>query len=148
MAVNGGMHMKTVLRLMFFAVVVAMVLVVAPLAAWSQAPAPQPPDVPRYDLRQEVTIKGTVLDVKDYSCPISGTVGTHLTLKTSEGEIVVHLAAANFAREYGIQISKGVSVELVGMKTTFRGEPAFLPRIVKINNDTYFVREKNGKPLW
>jgi hypothetical protein len=140
--------MKTVLRFVVLAVATALMILVAPVSAIAQKASPQMPDAPRYDLRQEITIKGTVLDVKDYSCPISGGVGTHVTLKTAEGDVVVHLALANFAREYGIQITAGQHIEMIGVRMTFRDQPAFMPRILKINNDTYFLRDKNGTPLW
>ena len=64
------------MRAWALAVLVALLGCVA-LAA-NQAPAKG--TAPKYDKATEVKLKGTVMDVRDYECPISGTMGAHLTL--------------------------------------------------------------------
>jgi hypothetical protein len=50
--------------------------------------------VPQFNIQQEVRLTGEIREIKNYSCPITGTVGTHLELQTSEGPIEAHVAAA------------------------------------------------------
>ena len=60
------------------------------------------------------TIQGVVLEVKDYHCPVSGTIGTHFSLKTDHGDLEVHMAPAKFFKDYEILIRKGADVSVTG----------------------------------
>ena len=104
--------------------------------------------VPRYDPTQEVRVKGEVLAVKNYDCPISGTMGGHLVLQTAEGQVEVHLAPAAFLEEYGINLAKGDKVEILGNKVTFHDIPALLVRKVFRAQNEYTLRDAKGTPLW
>lgn len=104
--------------------------------------------VPRYDPAQEVTVKGEILEVKNYDCPISGTMGAHLVLQTAEGVVEVHLAPAAFLSEYGMSFAKGDKVEILGTKVTFHDAPALLARRVTRDQCEYFFRDAKGRPLW
>lgn len=104
--------------------------------------------VPKFNAQQEVRLRGQIREVKDFNCPVSGTMGTHLELQTTEGPVEVHVAAAKFLREFGIRFDAGQTVEMLGVKGTYEGRAAFLPRIIMVGNDTYYLRDKTGKPLW
>ena len=41
----------------------------------------QKPTVPKYNSAAEAAYKGTVEDVRDRQCPISGGVGTHILMQ-------------------------------------------------------------------
>lgn len=104
--------------------------------------------VPSYDPTQEVRVKGEVLEVKNYDCPISGTMGAHLVLQTAEGVVEVHLAPAAFLSEYQMSFAKGDKVEILGTKVTFHDAPALLARRVTREQCEYFFRDAKGRPLW
>jgi len=104
--------------------------------------------VPRYDPAQEVKVKGEILEVKNYDCPISGTMGAHLILQTAEGVVEVHLAPAAFLSEYQMSFAKGDKVEILGTKVTFHDAPALLARRVTRDQCDYFFRDAKGRPLW
>ena len=104
--------------------------------------------VPRYDPAQEVKVKGEVVEIKNYDCPISGTMGGHLTLQTNDGPVEVHLAPAAFLAEYEISFVKGDKVEILGNKVTFHDQPAVLARKVTRGQSEYTLRDAKGAPLW
>lgn len=106
------------------------------------------PGIPQFNIQQEVKLIGQIYEVKNFDCPVTGTVGTHLELKTAEGAIEVHVAAARFLQQYGIRFEAGQTVEMIGSKGTYEGKPAFLPPIIMVGNDSYYLRDKDGKPLW
>lgn len=116
------------------------------------------PEVPKYDPSNQVTLVGTVQHVKEYSCPISGTIGSHLSVNAGDGSgpVEVHLAPAAFMKEYSILIKPGDEVTIVGMKTVFAGKTAMLAKTVTLNRnvnketylDTYAFRNEKGNPLW
>ena len=104
--------------------------------------------VPRYDPAQELKVKGEILEVKNYDCPISGTMGAHLALRTAEGVVEVHLAPAAFLSEYQMSFAKGDKVVVLGTKVTFHDAPAMLARRLTRDDNEYFFRDAKGRPLW
>jgi hypothetical protein len=103
----------------------------------------------KYDQSSEARITGTIVAVKDYTCPLSGTLGAHLTVKPDQGPPVeVHLAAPKFTKRYDMSFSKGERVEVVGSKLKFQGSDAIMAREVSRGTDTFTFRDQNGKPLW
>lgn len=137
--------MKTLRRTLLILIFGALVVVAAPGQTQKKNGES---DVPRYDPSKEVTVKGTVLEVKDYQCPISGGMGAHLVLQTGEGPVEVHLALASFLTEYQITFAKGDKLEIVGNRVTFHDMPAMLVRKITRNESEYFFRDTKGRPLW
>ena len=133
---------RALLTLLFGALVV--------LAAPGQTPKKTTEEhaVPRYDPAQEVKVKGEVQEISNYDCPISGAMGGHLTLKTEEGVVEVHLAPAAFLAEYDLSFAKGDKVEILGNKITFHDKPAVLARKVMRGQNEYTLRDGKGNPLW
>ncbi len=126
--------------------VLFVTLVVVPfLSAW---PTPKDPKV-KYDPATETRISGTIDEVKEFDCPVSGTVGYHLVLKMVGGTVVVHVAASKFMKEYEILFEKGQHIEVVGSKVKLEnGEEALLAREIIRGQNTYAFRDKQGNPLW
>jgi DNA/RNA endonuclease YhcR with UshA esterase domain len=127
----------------------AVILVLA-LAIGAAVPVvAQKPTVPKYDLSTETTFKGTIDDVHDRQCPISGGLGSHFNLKLADGKIVeVHLATTKFVKSYELVFNKGDQVEVIGSKVQFEGAEAILAREVKRGNDDFLFRDPQGKPIW
>src|SRR5438067_8444060 len=134
------------IRFVFVALVVLLTIAVP--SVLSQEVKAVPGEIPKFDVKKEVQIRGTIQEVRNYSCPVTGTVGTHLGLKTSDGPIEVHVAAAKFLQDYGIHFTANDEVVMIGTKGSYQGSPAFLPSIIMIGNNSYFVRGTDGKPLW
>jgi uncharacterized protein YdeI (BOF family) len=101
-----------------------------------------------YAPTSEQTMRGWVLETKDFQCPVTGTVGSHITVKNETGSIEVHLAPASFMKQYEINIRKGDKVTVVGSKIAFDGKNALIAKSVAIGQETYNFRDSSGKPLW
>jgi DNA/RNA endonuclease YhcR with UshA esterase domain len=111
--------------------------------------SPATQTAPKYDKSAEVTITGIVTDVKDYECPISGTMGAHITIKPEQGEpIEIHVAATKFVKSYEMVFAKGDTVEVVGSKVKFQGNDVVIARELTHGQDTFTFRDKDGKPVW
>jgi DNA/RNA endonuclease YhcR with UshA esterase domain len=104
--------------------------------------------VPKYDKATEVHLKGVVQDVRDYQCPISGTMGSHITLKADTGMIELHLAATKYTKSYEIVFNKGDQIEVVGSRVKFEGADTILAREITRGTDTFTFRDGDGKPVW
>ena len=105
-------------------------------------------DVPKYDVSKEAKFKGTVDEVKDRECPISGGMGSHLMVKIDNKVYEVHVAPTKTVKEYEIVFNKGDEIEITGIKTTFQGVDAILVREIKRGNDSFVFRDPKGKPIW
>ncbi len=131
-----------------------LVLIVALIAvAWSYTTVfaqDKPASVaPKYDVATEVTVKGTVDEVKDRDCPVSRGMGNHIFLKLADGKIMqVHVAATKFMKSYELGFNKGDQLEVTGSKVTFEGAETILAREIKRGDDIMQFRDKNGKPVW
>lgn len=132
--------MKTWLVLI---VVLSLCVLVAPVFGG------QKPAVPKYDPATEVTLKGTVDEVRDRECPVSGGTGAHIILRFSgDKTIEVHLAASKFVKTYDLTFNKGDQIEVTGSKVIFEGVETIFAREVKRGNDTFVFRDKQGNPVW
>lgn len=126
--------------------VLAMLVTTLLSAAW-QKPAGNA--VPKYDKSTEATFKGTVEEVKDRQCPVGGGMGSHLTLKQSDGTVIeVHLALTKFVTQYELMFQKGDALEITGVKVKFDGADAILARKIKRGSDEFLFRDSDGKRLW
>ena len=111
-------------------------------------PALADPSVPQYNALAEVTLHGSVQSVQDYDCKVSGAKGGHITVKTENGVLEVHVGPAQFMKDYDIHFTVGDAVTLVGDPVTFDGRKAMLVREIHRGQDRYTLRDKDGKPYW
>jgi len=134
--------MKTWRNCCFLVIAVMATTIVA-----AQKPANEP--VPKYDKSTEAVFKGTVDEVKDRQCPVSGGMGAHLVLKLTDGSsLQVHLALTKFVNQYELVFHKGDAVEVTGVKVKFEGVDTIFARKIKKGEDEYLFRDGDGKPLW
>jgi hypothetical protein len=105
--------------------------------------------VPKYDPTAEAVFKGTVEEVKDRQCPMSGGLGSHLILRLSPNKTIeVHLATAKFVKNYELVFNKGDVVTVVGVNVQFEGVETIFAREVTRGTNTFTFRAKDGTPVW
>jgi hypothetical protein len=100
-----------------------------------------------YDPKSEVTVKGTVEEVKSFTGR-RGWSATHLTLKSGEETLDVHLGPAAFLKQQGFEFAKGDEIEVTGSKVKFAGGDAIIAREVKKGGETLTLRDSQGIPKW
>jgi len=128
---------------------VSMVLAAVVVAMVAAAQKPENESVPKYDKSTEAVFKGTVDDVKDRECPVSGGMGSHLMLKMADGNVLeVHLSLTKFVRQYELVFHKGDVLEATGVKVKFEGADTIFARKIKRGEDEFLFRDSDGKPLW
>lgn len=125
----------------------ALIVIVTPAFAADKS-SPQNA-VPKYNAATEATFKGTVDEVRDRQCPVTGGMGAHVILKLGDGKTIeVHLATTKFMKNYDLVFSKGDQLEVTGSKVMFEGVETIFAREVKRGNDTFVFRDKDGNPVW
>ena len=128
------------------AVLLGILALAVPAAAAEKRPTNA---VPKYDKSTEAVFKGTVEEVKDRECPVSGGMGSHLMLKLENGDsIEVHLSLTKFVTQYELVFHKGDAVEVTGVKVKFEGVDTIFARKIKRGSDEFLFRDNDGKPLW
>ncbi|HVA01441.1 MAG TPA: hypothetical protein VMV34_07280 [Terriglobia bacterium] len=100
-----------------------------------------------YNPATETTVKGTVEEVKTVAGR-HGWHGTHLTLKTEDKTLDVHLGPESFLKEKGFSLAKGDRVEVIGSKVNYKGGEAIVAREVKKGGETLVLRDAQGIPKW
>ena len=105
--------------------------------------------LPKYNTAAEAVYEGTVEDLRDRQCPVSGGVGSHIILKVEDGNTIeVHLGTVEFTRMVEMNVHKGDEIEVIGWKLEFEGVQTIFAREVKHGNETYVFRAKDGTPAW
>jgi DNA/RNA endonuclease YhcR with UshA esterase domain len=139
--------MKTWRNVAVILAAIAFTLATGPAAAAQKSEAGVV--VPKYDRAAEATFRGTVEEVRNRQCPVSGGMGSHLILKLAGGKTIeVHLALTKFVKTYDLMFNKGDVVTVVGTKVEFEGVETIFAREVSRGSETFMFRDKNGAPIW
>jgi hypothetical protein len=119
----------------------AFLLGVTPLAA-QKSPGP-----PKYDLKTETKMKGTVEELK---LPPKGSEkeAVHLLVKSGADSVDVYLCPKSLLDELGVSFDKGDEVALTGSKVKQGDADRILAREVTKGNDTLVLRDEKGDPVW
>jgi len=112
------------------------------------AQKPAASGVPAYNVAQETTFSGVIKEVKEYQCPVTGTVGAHISVAADFTTLEVHLAPAKFLKDYDIVLKQGDRVTIRGIRFEFDGKPAILARTVTSGQSTFTFRDPKGRPEW
>ena len=101
-----------------------------------------------YDPQTVTTVSGEVVSADTISGPRGGYQGLHLTLKTDQETIPVHLGPKQFLDQQPIKFAAGDKVEVIGSRVTFDGKPVILAAEVKKGGQSLQLRDANGIPVW
>ena len=133
------------IRQTLFAAIGASLLMILPAAA--QVAGNGMRRFPRYNPATEMTATGTVEDVQQRTRG-GGRGGIHLTVKTKDGMLDVHLGPSRFLAEKQFSVAKGDVLEVTGSKVPYEGGEALVAREVKKGGETLTLRDASGIPLW
>jgi hypothetical protein len=129
------------------AAVAAATLFTASTLAWAQ-PGRGQRGGRHYNTATEVTLSGTVDEVRNIPGPAGGPGGLHLMLRTDAGVDEVHLGPATFVRSKGFEFAKGDAITVTGSKTKVGGQDVVIAREIKKGAKLLTLRDAKGSPLW
>jgi hypothetical protein len=105
-----------------------------------------------YNTGTETTIKGTVesLDqgAQGMMMKTGLGMGTHLAVKTAEGDKQVMLGPTQFLADKGFSFAKGDQIEVTGSKVAMGGSEYLMAREVVKDGKTLVLRNRDGRPAW
>ena len=99
-----------------------------------------------YNPANEVVMEGVVQGIQDFACPVSeGEVGSHLTQKTGDSVVLVHLAPGRIMRSQKLSFAPGDQIAVLGSKFRFHGNDDLIAREITRGNETLVFRDREGK---
>ena len=135
------MHLRKSLALTF---AVALMTLAPLLLAQAQKSADEGP---KYDVKSEVTVKGSVEEVREVPNP-KGQIGIYLMVK-SGGEILeVRLCPNSFLKEFEVVFNKGDQLTITGSKVKVDDKQVILARQIEFGNNKITLRDPQGVPVW
>jgi hypothetical protein len=117
-------------------------MLATPLVAQSASPSP----TFAYDIREEVTIQGTVSSALPRPTP-GMVVGSHLLLATPSGPVDASLGRFGLYGKGAVSVAAGQQVEVTGLMKTIGNQKVFLARTVKVGDQVYTIRNEHGVPI-
>ncbi|HYL12488.1 MAG TPA: hypothetical protein VEV41_05610 [Terriglobales bacterium] len=129
---------------LFLAMLVAVFSADSASAQRNQTNAASPP---KYDLKTEAKVKGTVEELK---LPTKGSEKevAHLLVKNGTDTVDVYLCPKSFLDDMGVSFSKGEEIALTGSKVKQDAADLILAREVVKGSDTLVLRDEKGVPIW
>jgi len=104
---------------------------------------------PHYDPKTEVTVKGTVEELKEYPSQGGGShTGLHVTLRTDNGSLNVHVGPTDYWKKNGFELAKGDLIEVTGSKSKVDDAEFIIAREVKKGDKVVTLRNAQGVPAW
>ena len=101
-----------------------------------------------YNGSSEVTVKGVVQEVREFTCPVSeNEIGRHLMLETADGIMLVHLAPARVMRSHNLNFEAGDQLQVLGSRVRVSGNQDVIAREITHGNEVYVLRDPEGKLL-
>ena len=111
-------------------------------AAWAQTAGKTGA---KYDVKNELKIKGVVEEVREIPGQFEGTL---LVVKTDSKTVMVRVAPAAFLKEIDTSFNKGDQVEVVGCKVPDATEEEVMAREITVGQNTTTLRDDKGVPIW
>jgi len=100
---------------------------------------------PKYDVANEVKIKGVVAEVREVPGAYEG---IYLVVKTETSTALVRVAPASFLKEMDTVFAVGNQVEVTGAKALGVAEEQVLAREIVVGTNTVTLRDGKGIPVW
>ena len=102
----------------------------------------------QYDPQTVTTVSGEVLSIDKIAYGRQGYYGVHLTLKTADGELAVHLGPSWYVDRQPLKIAPHDVLEVTGSRVTYQGKPALLAAEIKKGSESMRLRTAEGLPMW
>jgi hypothetical protein len=101
-----------------------------------------------YNTSTVETLTGTVINVERITQTRARYCGIHLTVKTENEEIYVHLGPAWYIDSLDMVVSKDDTLEVTGSRIIFDGKPAIIASILEKRDQILKLRDEIGIPVW
>jgi hypothetical protein len=99
----------------------------------------------RYDIRNEVTLSGTVSNVvKSPTREMNLVPGSHVFVGTKAGAVDASLGFFAMQGKGALSVQPGEHVQITGVMKTVKDKQVFIARLVQANGHEYAIRNEHG----
>ncbi len=102
----------------------------------------------RYDTQTVETLRGTIIAIEKVADHGRRAYGVHLLLKTSAGEVSVHLGPSWFIARQHLKLAPREMIEVTGSRVTYEGRPVLIAAQIRTGHQSMVLRDSRGFPLW
>lgn len=102
---------------------------------------------PKYDLKAETKIEGTLEEVKLFDFGARKDF-VEVIVKSSEGDVTVYMCPKPYEDELGITLHKGDAIAFTGSKVKQKESDVILAKELVKGQDTLMFRDSKGNPVW
>jgi predicted ATP-grasp superfamily ATP-dependent carboligase len=120
---------------------------VVPVAAFAQGRNRPGGASPMYNPATEVTVQGTIQEVKQFTGP-RGMIGTDVVLKTEKETLDVRLGPAAFLTQNQFALAQDDQIQVTGSKVKINNADIVLAREVRKGEQALTLRNAQGFPVW
>jgi len=121
---------------------------VVSVAAFAQGRSGPGGALPTYNPATELTVQGTVQEVKQFTGP-GGMIGTDVVLKTDNEAVVdIRLGPAAFLTQNQFALAQGDQIHVTGSKVKINNADIVLAREVRKGEQILTLRNAQGFPVW
>lgn len=104
---------------------------------------------PPYNPANEITVTASVISLDTVTPPDGAAAQAVLMIEAEGGALGVFMGPSAWFTKQGVTFRKGDTVEVTGLRgARYNGNPALMPRIVKVGNKTVTLRDAKGLPMW
>jgi DNA polymerase III alpha subunit len=121
------------------------VVVMFLMSPWAMAQKSE--EGPKYEVAKEVTIKGSIEEIREVPNP-KGQIGIYLMVKSGSEIVEVRLCPHSFLKEFEIVFKKGDQLTITGAKVKVEEKEAVLAREIENGDNKLVLRDKQGVPVW
>lgn len=100
-----------------------------------------------YDVNTVETLSGEVTSI-DKIFSNNNMYGLHMTIYSSDGQMLVHLGPVWFVENQDIEIVAGDYVIVTGSRVNFNDTQVIIAKEVMKDEKVLLLRDDNGYPLW
>ncbi|MGD8747447.1 MAG: hypothetical protein PVI44_03200 [Balneolaceae bacterium] len=101
-----------------------------------------------YNLQTVETVEGEVIEVvSNPSEKNAEMIGTHVIMKTDSETVSVHLGPVWYMEQQE-SLNEGDRIVVTGSRISYKGAPAIIAAVVRKNEMTLQLRDRNGFPVW
>lgn len=118
--------------------------------------------VPIYDRHAEITVTGSIVEVRELSTmggatqgedryrkiSMVGIAGVLVLLKTDEETCDLYLGPASYLREQRVELTSDDMIRVIGVRISIGDAKLILVRELRKGNQSWFLRDAQGRPWW
>lgn len=101
-----------------------------------------------YTNEKAIKVSGEIIEISKFTPQKGASYGMELTLKTGDGERIVHLGPGWYMEKQEMQLKVGDKVEVEGAEVDFNDRQVIMAAEIERGEQKLKLRDGDGMPVW